>query len=106
MLASDFKSLTTPFEVTQYLRGTLYIYVDFLMTLEYPDEDVAIPEVVGFFKLVVKLIARWLTLWPNYMQAVRSRATGSSWSGRRILSSPSSTATSPSWPANTSCWTC
>ncbi len=71
VIASDFQCLTTPFEITQYLRGRLHIYVDFVMTIPDAEEKVAVPRIIGFLKLVVKLIARWLALLPNHMQAVR-----------------------------------
>ena len=70
VLDTGFKSLATAFDVTQYIRGRLYVFVDFLMANEYKNPDNEIPEVIAFLKLVVKLIATWLKIFPNYLQSV------------------------------------
>lgn len=70
ILATKFGCLTTAPEVTQYLRGRLFVYVDFLMANEYKDPQKEIPLVVNFFYLVIKVIACWLDLLPNYLQSV------------------------------------
>jgi hypothetical protein len=62
--------LTSAFEVTQYIRGHLFIYVDFLMANEYKDPPKEIPLVIEFLKLVIKMIALWLDVFPNYLQSV------------------------------------
>ncbi len=72
MLASDFKCLSSAFEITQYLRGKLYIYVDFLMANEYKDPEKEIPPVVEFLKLTVRTIAAWLRLFPTHLVSVSS----------------------------------
>ncbi len=74
MIATEFKCLETAFEVTQYLRGRLYTYVDFLMAGEYlKSPETELPPIVSFLKLVAKLIALWLALFPSYLKSVRKR---------------------------------
>ncbi len=70
VLGSKFVCLKTAFEVTQYLRGRLYIYVDFLMANEYKDPDKEIPHVLEFLRGVLKLIVMWLDLFPQYLRSV------------------------------------
>ena len=76
MLATNFRSLTTAHDVTQYLRGRLFIYVDFLMAHEYKKPEEAIPRVISFLHLVVKLIVKWLELFPSLLSSVREKDHG------------------------------
>ena len=63
--------MPTAFDVTQYIRGRLYTYVDFLMAGEYiANPEVEVPLVVAFLKLVAKLIALWLGNFPKYLKSV------------------------------------
>ena len=68
-MASNFQCWSEPFELTQYLRGRLYVYVDFLMANLYDDPQV-LPAVVDFLKRVLKLIAAWLRRFPGLMRSV------------------------------------
>jgi len=70
VIESKFGSLTSAFEVTQYLRGKLFCYVDFLMANEYKDPEHEIPEVIEFLKDVLKLIVLWVDVFPRFAQNV------------------------------------
>ncbi len=75
MLASDFGALTTPHEVTQYLRGRLYLYVDFLLANEYKEPEKEIGPVTDFFRLATKLVAKWLGHFPDLLRPVQHSVT-------------------------------
>ncbi len=67
MIETNFRCLTTAAAVTQYLRGHLYVFTDMLMASEYKNED--LPSVYDFLKLVAKLIAAWLELFPSLLKS-------------------------------------
>ena len=67
---TKFGCLRTAFEVTQYLRGKLYILVDFLMANEYKNPDIEVPPVIEFLKLAIRMIALWLSMFPTYLKSV------------------------------------
>ena len=47
------------FETTQYLRGELFVYVDFLLGHQFTDIEV-LTDVDSFIKVVMRLIVVWL----------------------------------------------
>lgn len=55
-------------ELTQYLRGELFVTVDFLLSANslYSEEDVG--EVCTFLKAVISLIVHWLKLAPGLLE--------------------------------------
>lgn len=57
-MATDFGCLANAFEVTQYLRGHLFVFLDLLMTSEHKEEN--LPDVYSFLHLVVEAIVQWL----------------------------------------------
>ena len=69
VIESDFKVLKTAFEITQYLRGKVFIYVDFLMANEYKNPQEECKKAIEFLKLVIKLFVRWMELFPKYKQS-------------------------------------
>ena len=53
------------FTITQYLRGELYVYIDFLLgeSIEEIDENVMV--IYDFLKEVINLIVLWLKMIPK-----------------------------------------
>ncbi len=106
MIASNFASLSTPHEVTQYLRGKFYIYIDFLLSNEYKDPEKEIVPVAEYLVLVVRLVAIWLGRFPDLLKSVSYKryynVAHSSPSGRPVPNSSSWTATWPLLPVASS----
>ena len=63
ILASNFNCFSNAFEITQYLRGNLYIFLDMTMTTEHNPGDLQF--VYNFLHSIAKLIALWLKLFPS-----------------------------------------
>jgi hypothetical protein len=61
VVRTRFSSLETAFDVTQYLRGHLYIFVDLLLTSEHTESD--LPDIYSFLHLVIKAISLWLKMF-------------------------------------------
>ena len=53
------------FMVTQYLRGELYVYIDFLLSVTLETPKSSIPIIYEFLKVVIKLIVVWLKMLPS-----------------------------------------
>ena len=70
IIKTNFKCLTSAFEITQYLRGRLFILVDCLLAREPLDPETEIPIIIGFFKIVIKVIVEWLKLFPSLIDSV------------------------------------
>ena len=68
-MKTEFHVLNDPINLTQYIRGKLFIYVDFLMSHEFESLVKDIPEVISFLKTVIQLIAQWIVLFPQYIQS-------------------------------------
>ena len=62
----DFRGWTAH-ELTQYLRGELFIAVDFLLSANTYSED-EIAEVCHFLKTVIRLIVHWLKKAPELLE--------------------------------------
>jgi len=54
----------TAFETTQYIRGELFVYVDFLLGNSFTELEV-LAEVENFIKSVLRLIVVWLKKLPT-----------------------------------------
>lgn len=57
-----------PFELTQFIRGRLFVLVDFLMTNYVPKKDSAkadIDLILELCKASIKLICKWLIMFPT-----------------------------------------
>lgn len=63
LIENNFEGFTA-FETTQYLRGELFVYVDFLLSHTYPDLHV-LPEIDAFIKSVLRIIVLWLVKLPT-----------------------------------------
>ena len=63
ILNKRFESLTTAFNITQYLRGNLHIFLDLLMTSNHKSDD--LPKIYEFLHLIIKLIVLWLQIFPT-----------------------------------------
>jgi len=57
LIALNFEDIS-PNEITQYVRGQMFVYVDYLMGLDLPAHD--LDEVDGLIRSVLRLIACWL----------------------------------------------
>ena len=68
LIKNDFRGLTA-YELTQYLRGKLFVYVDFVMGQggqSYTEEEaVAVDQLL---RAVLRLIVAWLNKLPQIMQ--------------------------------------
>jgi len=58
MIASDLEGKTAH-DTTQYLRGHLYVYSDFLLGLTFDDPKI-LAEVIDFQKAVLRLVVTYL----------------------------------------------
>lgn len=68
-METDFEGLSA-FETTQYFRGKLFIYVDFLLgSNNYTEEQ--IDAVNDFLYTVIRLIVHWLKKVPKLIPLVR-----------------------------------
>lgn len=70
IIKTNFKCLTTALDVTQYLRGRLFILVDCLLAREPPDAQAELPIIIDFFKTVIRVIVEWLKLFPSHIESV------------------------------------
>lgn len=69
LLKTNFHAINDPINLTQYIRGKLFIYVDFLMSHEFTSFDKEIPQVITFLRSVIQLIAKWVKLFSKYIQS-------------------------------------
>lgn len=73
MIDADFQQLDA-YQTTQYFRGKLYMYVDFLLSADYPEEveQATLDAVIDFLNLVIKLVVQWMkkitTMGPLFAQ--------------------------------------
>lgn len=58
----------TAHELTQYLRGELFITVDFVLSANSPYAEEEVDEVCTFLKAVIGLIVEWLKLAPGLLE--------------------------------------
>jgi hypothetical protein len=66
IIDTDFQEMTAK-DVTQYLRGGLFVMVDFLLGANtYTEEELV--EVTDFFKTVLRLIVAWLNKVPTLLE--------------------------------------
>ena len=64
---SNFTGLA-PYELTTFVRGDLYILIDCLMCHNYGNPNKEVNEVMDFFRNVVSLIMKWISVVPNEMK--------------------------------------
>ena len=69
ILDSNFLCFQSAIEVTQFLRGELYYYVDSLLTLHQVINSEDLPLVFQFIELVIKLTLRWYEIFPVLVPA-------------------------------------
>ena len=66
IIDTDFQEVTAK-DVTQYLRGGLFVMVDFLLGANtYTEEELV--EVNDFYKTVLRLIVAWLKKVPTLLE--------------------------------------
>ena len=63
-MASNFRAIPQAYDLTQYLRGKLFVYVDFLMGAPntYTEEDIDL--VIEFLKSAIRCVVAWLKAAP------------------------------------------
>jgi hypothetical protein len=66
LVANDFRGLSA-YELTQYLRGKIFVYVDFLLSQGMYTESECL-EVNELLRATVRLIVAWLNKMPSIMQ--------------------------------------
>ena len=64
LIHSNFTGVS-PYELTNFLRGDLYVLIDCLMCNAYSNPAKDVNDVVEFFKNVISLIIKWMTLVPS-----------------------------------------
>ena len=69
IIDSEFKCFQRPYEITQFLRGEFFYYVDSLLTMGNVVERAHLTEVVAFCELAFKLILKWYELLPQWFPA-------------------------------------
>lgn len=65
LLERRFQCFESAFELTKYLRGELYIFVDLVMTSEHQAEH--LDAIYVFLEDVVRVVALWLKTFPSCM---------------------------------------
>jgi len=70
-VASNFTCFENSHEITQYLRGTEYIYIDCLLQFEYKNPKEELPYVFKYFEIFFQAYAKFLNMIPDYIQDVR-----------------------------------
>ena len=60
VIETEFQCFKTAFEVTQFLRGNLYIFLDLVLAADHKEED--LEKIYEFLHEVIKLIVLWLKL--------------------------------------------
>lgn len=64
LIHSNFTGVS-PYELTNFLRGDLYVLVDCLLCHTYSNPMKDVNDVVEFFKNVISLIIKWMSLVPT-----------------------------------------
>lgn len=64
LIHSNFTGVS-PYELTNFLRGDLYVLIDCLLCNTYSNVAKDVNDVVEFFKNVISLIIKWMTLVPS-----------------------------------------
>ena len=70
IIDKDFECFENAFEITQILRGRLYVWVDFLMSHDYKANSNEVQLAHDFFKLFLEIIVAWLKKIPTLLKAV------------------------------------
>ena len=70
IVKADFESFETAFELTQILRGRLYVTIDFLMSYDYKTDSEEMDAAHGFLKTFIRVIVAWLKKIPTLLVSV------------------------------------
>jgi hypothetical protein len=63
IIKNDFKAFETPNQLTQFIRGELYFYVDSLISFQNTStEDLS--AVFEFMTEIFKLLFKWMEIFP------------------------------------------
>lgn len=68
VVASNFTNLASSFEITQYLRGSEYVYVDCLLQFEYKNPKEELPYVFKYLDVFLQAHVKFLNMLPDYYQ--------------------------------------
>lgn len=71
IVKSRFKNFKTAHEVTQFIRGELFFYVDSIITIPTETTSADLPARVEFITQVFELIITWLDIFPSYVEAYK-----------------------------------
>jgi hypothetical protein len=67
---SNFTCFTSANEITQFLRGDEYVYVDCLLQNEYADPFEEIPHVLKYIKVFFDFYIKYMRALPDYLPEV------------------------------------
>lgn len=68
IIKKDFKCYELPRDLTQFVRGELYFYVDSLMSIFQSSSVEEVPAIFEFItKDIFSLIFKWLEIMPDYL---------------------------------------
>ena len=65
----NFRNFESPSQLTQFIRGQLYFYVDSLLSLPQVSSESDLPTIFDFITLVFKLILKWIELFPSVLKS-------------------------------------
>jgi hypothetical protein len=68
IIASDFKYFDTPFNLSQYIRGELYFYVDSIISISTLANSDDLPTTFEFMQETFELIFKWMDLFPAMLK--------------------------------------
>lgn len=73
LIKSDFKSIADPKELTQYLSGKLYFFIDQMLSEDLDKRgDLTIEKTHSFMRLVFEMIFKWMSLIPHLVTIERA----------------------------------
>lgn len=67
LIETNFESIQTADEITQYIRGSLFFYFDSLLTLQHYFKPTLqnTMEIFGFIDILFELIFKWIQVFPE-----------------------------------------
>lgn len=68
IMESDFKCFNSPNELTQFIRGELYFYIDSLISLYTSTTSDDLVAILEFMQEVFRLILKWMEIFPQYLK--------------------------------------
>jgi hypothetical protein len=75
LLDSNLFGFTSAYECTQFIRGTLFYYVDSLVTMSAVINQEDLQGILNFLELVFKLTLKWYEILPALIPAWKENQT-------------------------------